>query len=103
MPKKRKKINPRRIPISEADLKRRQSEGQNQAIMVLGAIAFVAVSDVFKPKNPTPEQEEEFQKKLEEWKDKFFLNAEMMAKGTVKYEDYAEVLMEDNGIELNFE
>lgn len=103
MPKKRKRINPRRIPISEAVLKKRQNETQNQAIEVLAAIAFMAFSDVCKPKDPTPEEEEEFQKKQTEFKEKLFMHADLVAQGKTKYRDYAEVLMEDNGIELNFE
>ena len=87
-----RKVNPRNRPASQATVKRERAEAQTEAIMAVGAMAFMAVADVFQPS----------EEKMSEFRDKFFTHAELLAKGTVRYEDYTDTLKDEYDITLDF-
>ena len=88
----KKKINPRCIPRSQADVDRAYRRGQSETIEFACAVACVSLQDVF---SPTEEQMRAFNRK-------FNVNVQSILDGSIKYRDVMDALSTEYGMEIEF-
>lgn len=85
-----KKVNPRRKPATEADVKAAYNLGRNTAIEFALAVSCLSVYDVF---SPSPEQ-------MQAFLDKHTANVGAIVSGEIKYADVIDTLKEEYNLDI---
>ena len=90
MPKQ--KLNPRKIPKTQADCDKAYKRGQTETIEFACAVACISLHDVF---SPSGEQMQKFNQKFNQ-------TVSAILNGEIKYADIVNALKEEYGLEMEF-
>lgn len=88
----KQKVNPRRKPASEADVKKEYKRGRNEAIEFALAVSCLSVYDVFNPS----------QDKMQAFLDKHTANVGAIVSGEIKYADVIGTLKEEYNLDVEW-
>lgn len=91
MAKKRKKVNPRRVPVSLAEVKKTANIATDKAIHLAFAIFLVVLKDKFLFDNDQI---------VRAWEEADKLSEEVLKDGLVKLQDLVDLLREEYNIDL---
>ena len=87
----KKKINPRRVPVSLADMKKNANKATDEAIHLAFAIFLTVLKDKFGFSNDDI---------VKAWYEAYKLSEEVLTDGLVKMQDLIDVLREEYHIDL---
>ena len=88
----KQKLNPRKIPRTQADCDKAYKRGQTETIEFACAVACISLHDVF---SPSGEQ-------MIDFNNKFNNTVSAILNGEVKYQDIVNALKEEYGLEMEF-